>query len=61
MAKGGEAAYQCLVRGTELALAKKVDAIVTCPLHKVALHLAGHDWPGTQNSSLSYAVCTTMR
>jgi 4-hydroxythreonine-4-phosphate dehydrogenase len=46
MAKGGEAAYQCLVRGTELALAKKVDAIVTCPLHKVALHLAGHDWPG---------------
>lgn len=46
MAKGGEAAYQCLVRGTKLALANKVDAIVTCPLHKVALHLAGHDWPG---------------
>lgn len=45
-AKGGEAAYQSLVTATRLALDGRVDAIVTCPLHKVALKLAGHDWPG---------------
>lgn len=45
-AKGGEAAYQSLVTAARLALDGRVDAIVTCPLHKVALKLAGHDWPG---------------
>lgn len=44
--RGGQLAYDCLVRATELALAGKVAAIVTAPLHKVALHAAGHDWPG---------------
>ncbi len=45
-AQGGEAAYQALVHATQLALANRVDAIVTSPLHKVALYRAGHDWPG---------------
>ena len=44
--RGGQLAYDCLVRAAELAIAKQVDAIVTAPLHKVALHEAGHDWPG---------------
>ena len=44
--RGGQLAYDCLVRATELALEGRVDAIVTSPLHKVALHAAGHDWPG---------------
>ncbi len=44
--RGGQLAYDCLVRATELAIAGEVDAIVTSPLHKVALLEAGHDWPG---------------
>jgi 4-hydroxythreonine-4-phosphate dehydrogenase len=45
-ARGGQLAYDCLVRATQMALAGEVSAIVTAPLHKVALHAAGHDWPG---------------
>lgn len=45
-ARGGQLAYDCLVRATEMALAGAVSAIITAPLHKVALHAAGHDWPG---------------
>ncbi len=44
--RGGQLALDCLVRATTLALQGKVDAIVTSPLHKVALLAAGHDWPG---------------
>ena len=44
--RGGQLAYDCLIRATKLALEGEVDAIVTSPLHKVALHAAGHDWPG---------------
>ena len=44
--RGGQLAFDCLVRATELAIQGEVDAIVTAPLHKVALHAAGHDWPG---------------
>ena len=44
--RGGQLAYDCLVRATNLALDGQVDAIVTSPLHKVALLAAGHDWPG---------------
>ncbi len=45
-ARGGQAAHDCLVAATQLALHKRVDAIVTAPLHKGALHAAGHHWPG---------------
>jgi 4-hydroxythreonine-4-phosphate dehydrogenase len=45
-ARAGHAAYLALVRAAELALAGRIDAITTAPLHKVALHLAGHDYPG---------------
>lgn len=44
--RGGQLAFDCLVRAAELAIQGQVDAIVTSPLHKVALHAAGHDWPG---------------
>lgn len=43
---GGEAAYQCIRRAVELALAGEVDAICTAPLNKEALHAAGHKFPG---------------
>jgi len=45
-ARAGQAAYDAVVTATRLALAGKVDALATGPLHKEALHLAGHDYPG---------------
>ena len=45
-AAGGEAAYQCVVQAAKFALAGEVDAIVTAPLNKAALHAAGHIYPG---------------
>jgi len=45
-ARAGEAAYQAVVAAARLALAGRVDAITTAPLHKEALHLAGHHYPG---------------
>jgi len=45
-ARGGEAAYQCVVSAVRLARAGSVDAICTAPLSKEALHAAGHKYPG---------------
>jgi 4-hydroxythreonine-4-phosphate dehydrogenase len=45
-ARAGEAAYQALQAATQLAIEKHVDAIVTAPLSKAALHAAGHHYPG---------------
>ena len=42
----GQAAYECVVRATELALAGRVEGIVTAPLSKAALHMAGLPYPG---------------
>lgn len=44
--RGGQAAFDALVAATRLALDGKVQAITTAPLHKEALHRAGHDYPG---------------
>ncbi len=45
-AQTGEAAYQAVVAATRLALSSGVDAVVTAPISKAALHAAGHDYPG---------------
>lgn len=45
-ARCGEAAYRYVVAAIDAALAGKVAAVVTAPLHKEALHAAGHDFPG---------------
>jgi 4-hydroxythreonine-4-phosphate dehydrogenase len=42
----GDAAYQCVVTATKLALAGQVDGLVTAPLSKAALHAAAHFYPG---------------
>jgi 4-hydroxythreonine-4-phosphate dehydrogenase len=42
----GEAAYQALELAARLAIERRVDAIVTAPINKQALHLAGHEFPG---------------
>lgn len=45
-ARAGQAAYDWLVAATRAALAGEIDAIVTAPLNKYALHQAGLDFPG---------------
>jgi 4-hydroxythreonine-4-phosphate dehydrogenase len=45
-ARAGEAAFQTIQAAARLALDKEVAGIVTAPLSKVALHAAGHDYPG---------------
>lgn len=45
-AAAGDAAFRCLSLAADLALSKHIDAIVTAPLNKEALHLAGHHYPG---------------
>lgn len=42
----GAAAYQWLVAATQATLRGEIDGIVTAPLSKAALHLAGHHYPG---------------
>ena len=43
---GGHAAYGFVVQGVKSAMAGKVDAVVTAPLNKTALHMAGHKFDG---------------
>ena len=45
-ARAGRIAYQALSGAIDAALAGRVDAIVTAPLSKLALHQAGHRVPG---------------
>lgn len=54
-ARAGQAAYDAVITATRLALAGRVDAIVTAPLQKEALHKAGHDYPG--HTELLAHVC----
>jgi 4-hydroxythreonine-4-phosphate dehydrogenase len=44
--RAGQAAYDALMLGVDLALAGRVDGLVTAPLHKAALWRAGHHYPG---------------
>jgi len=45
-AEGGRAAVEAVLRGADLALAGEIDAVVTAPLNKAAMHLAGFHYPG---------------
>jgi 4-hydroxythreonine-4-phosphate dehydrogenase len=42
----GDAAFQYLIHAIDLARGELIDAIVTAPLNKESLHLAGHRYPG---------------
>lgn len=44
--RAGRAAYDFLTTAVDLALAGRIDAITTLPLHKEALHAAGVKHPG---------------
>lgn len=43
---GGKAAYDCIVRAVDCALHGCVHAIVTAPISKESLNMAGYDYPG---------------
>lgn len=45
-AQAGQVAYDSIARAVELAMSGKVDAIVTAPISKEALNLAGHPFSG---------------
>jgi 4-hydroxythreonine-4-phosphate dehydrogenase len=45
-AEAGRAAVECVFLACDLATAGVVDAVVTAPLNKAAMHLAGHTFPG---------------
>ena len=42
----GAAAVAYVFRACDLAMAKEVNAVVTAPLNKAAMHLAGHEYAG---------------
>jgi len=42
----GECAWQCVIRAIDLAMEGVVDAVVTAPINKGSLQLAGHMYPG---------------
>ncbi len=44
--RSGRAAYTYIQSAIEKAMANKVDAIVTAPINKEALHKGGHHFPG---------------
>ncbi len=45
-AEAGEFSFQCLIKACEMAKNVEVKAIVTAPVSKNAMHLAGHDFAG---------------
>lgn len=45
-AQGGKAAYEAIEAAIRLAMAGKIDAVITGPLNKAALHLAGYPYSG---------------
>ena len=45
-ARAGAAAFEYVKEATELALRDEVQAVVTAPLNKEAMHLGGHKYPG---------------
>jgi 4-hydroxythreonine-4-phosphate dehydrogenase len=42
----GAASAQYVIKAADLALANKVDSIVTAPLNKEAMHMGGYNYPG---------------
>ena len=45
-ARTGEASFQYFDQAISFALEGRIDGIATAPIHKEALHLAGHHFPG---------------
>ncbi len=42
----GEASFQYVLKAIELAMDKKIGAVITAPINKEAIHMAGHNYSG---------------
>ncbi len=56
-AQTGKASFNWIISGIDLALQKKIDAIVTGPISKTALHMAGIDFPGHTEILAHFTKC----
>jgi 4-hydroxythreonine-4-phosphate dehydrogenase len=53
--RSGQAAYEAVMLAARRAIAGQIAGLVTAPLHKAALHAAGHHYPG--HTELLAEVC----
>jgi len=44
--RAGRAAAEYIKRAVDLALSREIEAVVTCPIHKEAINMAGFHYPG---------------
>lgn len=60
--QAGSASVDYVIKGIDLALNGQIDALVTAPIHKEAIHLAGYHYPGhteilaERTGTLNYAM-----
>lgn len=60
--RAGKAAYDYIEKAVKLALEQKIHAIVTAPINKEALHIAGKNFPGhteilaTLSNTINYSM-----
>ena len=45
-AEAGRVSVECILKGIELALSGEIDALVTAPISKEAVRMAGYSYPG---------------
>ncbi|HMO13105.1 MAG TPA: 4-hydroxythreonine-4-phosphate dehydrogenase PdxA [Pirellulaceae bacterium] len=45
-ATAGDVAFQSIIQATQLAIDGRISAMVTAPINKMALRMAGHEFPG---------------
>lgn len=58
---GGQASFDCVVRGARMALRGEVDGLVTAPISKEWWHRAGHNFPGHSELLAKLARTRTWR
>jgi 4-hydroxythreonine-4-phosphate dehydrogenase len=64
-AEGGEISVRCIKKTIRLCMDKEIDAMVTAPISKEAVHRAGYLWPGhtellaeeTKSASVGMMFC----
>ncbi len=44
--QAGKAAVECVMKGIDMALSGEIDALVTAPINKEAVRMAGYPYPG---------------
>ena len=59
--EGGEFSYQCLKKACELAKTGEYKAIVTAPVAKEALHLAGYNFSGQTEILKNFWLMTVKK